>query len=339
MKCLIIRFSSIGDIVLTSPIIRCVKNQIKDIEIHFLVKERYAHIITYHPSITKIYTFYTHIKEILPALQEEKYDILIDLHKNYRSYYVRQSLNTATYSFRKLTIRKLLCTQLHYCFLPSKHIVDRYFEGLKQLHIQNDHQGLDFFIPSNTTIVLPDICKPYFIAIVVGASYYTKKIPLSLLQDICKLISYPIVLLGSTEDEDTSQSITKLYPNRIWNACGIFNIYQSALCIKQASLVISSDTGLMHIAAAFKKNMITIWGSTIPEFGMYPYYGDHHNILHQSFEVNNLSCRPCNKIGKNSCPKKHFKCMLQQPTKEIAMLSNYWMDLFIKQIKDIKKDH
>jgi ADP-heptose:LPS heptosyltransferase len=95
---------------------------------------------------------------------------------------------------------------------------------------------------------------------------------------------------------------------KVHNTCGDYTIHQSASIVRQSALVITNDTGLMHIAAALKKKVISIWGNTIPEFGMYPYYGAHPSsglIL----EVTDLPCRPCSKIGYEECPKGHFKCM------------------------------
>jgi len=127
--------------------------------------------------------------------------------------------------------------------------------------------------------------------------------------ELCTNISSPIVLLGGKEDADTAEKIVAALPDRknIFQGCGSFNLNQSASLVKQARAVISHDTGLMHIAAAFKKEIWSIWGNTIPGFGMYPYQTHHHVI-----ERNNLSCRPCSKIGYHHCPKKHFKCMEEQ---------------------------
>jgi ADP-heptose:LPS heptosyltransferase len=92
---------------------------------------------------------------------------------------------------------------------------------------------------------------------------------------------------------------------------------ESADLVKKSKLIITHDTGLMHIAAAFKKKIISVWGNTVPEFGMYPYYG---NSLAQNFqfEINGLRCRPCSKIGYAKCPRGHFKCMNQIKTDAIV---------------------
>ena len=142
-------------------------------------------------------------------------------------------------------------------------------------------------------------------ALVVGGSYYTKKIPLNKLIQICQVINFPIIILGGKEDKQIGDDLQKQFPDLI-NTCGQFSINESASIIKQAEWVITSDTGLMHIASAYNKKIISIWGNTIPEFGMSPYLPNPNNKL---LEIKNLECRPCSKLGYKSCPKAHFRCM------------------------------
>jgi ADP-heptose:LPS heptosyltransferase len=194
--------------------------------------------------------------------------------------------------------------------LPSKHIVERYFEAVAPLNVISDGEGLDYFLSDNEmvdtkAIYFNNTVTPYT-ALVVGGSYYTKQIPLAKLEEICTQIKTPIIVLGNKDDKLIADQLEKKYPQVI-NACGKYSINQSASIIKQSSLVITSDTGLMHIAAAFNKRIISIWGNTIPEFGMGPYKPNKDNLI---LEVKNLSCRPCSKLGFKKCPKGHFKCMM-----------------------------
>ena len=127
---------------------------------------------------------------------------------------------------------------------------------------------------------------------------------------ICKKIDQPIILLGGKEDEEKGKQIKDALGEKIYNACGKYNLNQSASLIKNAAKIITHDTGLMHIAAAFKKEIVSVWGNTVPEFGMYPYLsGTGHEGQGMLVEVKNLSCRPCSKIGYAKCPKGHFDCM------------------------------
>lgn len=153
-----------------------------------------------------------------------------------------------------------------------------------------------------------------YIACVIGGSYNTKKYPVEKWKEFCEKSPYPIILLGGPEDRAQGDLIAAADKIRIYNACGKFSLNESACLVKYSKLVISNDTGLMHVAAAYKKKIISLWGNTTPEMGMFPYYG--YNNLHTNVsndfrvaEVKHLSCRPCSKIGYSECPKKHFKCM------------------------------
>lgn len=336
MKILLIRFSSIGDIVLTTPVIRCIKNKYPHAELHFVTKKVNAHILEANPYLHKIHTLDNDIQPLLLELLKEKFDYIIDLHKNIRSRYIhfilRQAFNSnITYiSFNKLNIRKWLYTHLKLKVLPDKSIVDRYFVGLQKIQVSNDGQGLDYFIPKDSELKNEDLPLSHvygFVACAIGGQHATKQMPVEKWITLCKAIQHPIVLLGGKEDEVMANMIQQIDTVRIYNACGKFNLHESAHIIQKSKLVITHDTGLMHIAAAFKKTILSIWGNTVPAFGMFPYYGFNNlrgNVAPQSFlfQVNNLSCRPCSKIGYKACPKKHFDCMQKINVLEIAEKAN-----------------
>lgn len=310
MKILLVRFSSIGDIVLTTPILRCLKKQLPNIELHYLTKNKFLSVIENNPYVDKFHSINDSIFEITSELKKENYDYIIDLHHNLRTLKLKLTLGKKSFSFDKLNWEKFLMVQFKQNKLPNIHIVDRYFETVKTLGIKNDLQGLDYFIPTKDTVdiksQLPKSFQDGFNVLVVGGSYYTKQIPYNKLIEICNKSTFPLVLLGGKEDKAIAEAVVKLYPNKTINGCGAYNLNQSASIIQQAQKIITSDTGLMHIAAAFKKEIISVWGNTIPEFGMGPYLTDPKSKI---LEVKNLSCRPCSKLGHKNCPKKHFKCM------------------------------
>ncbi len=307
-KVLIIRFSSIGDIVLTTPVVRCAKAQLKDTEIHYVTKEVFKSILIHNPNIDKLHTFKEDISEIYEQLKAENFDVVIDLHKNLRSLRLKQKLGTKSYSFNKINLQKFVAVNFKQINkLPDRHIVERYFETVAHIGVVNDGKGLDHFINANDRVdvskLLPAANK--FVALVVGGSYFTKKIPLNKLTEICSTLNLPIIILGGKEDKIIADELQKQFP-QIINTCGQYSINQSASIIEQAEWVITSDTGLMHIASAYNKKIISVWGNTIPEFGMAPYIPNTENKI---MEIKGLSCRPCSKLGYKRCPKGHFKCM------------------------------
>jgi ADP-heptose:LPS heptosyltransferase len=179
---------------------------------------------------------------------------------------------------------------------------------LSVFDVTNDNKGLDYFIPENDRYDikgLNNVDKNY-IAFVLGATYFTKQIPNALVIKIIDSIGKMVVLLGGPDDIEKANEVEKASNSKVINLCGKINLNQSASVIEQSAIVITSDTGLMHIAAAFNKPIISLWGNTVPEFGMSPYLPKPKSAI---FENKDLKCRPCSKIGFNECPKKHFDCM------------------------------
>ena len=317
MKFLIIRFSSIGDIVLTTPVVRCLKKQVVTAEIHFLTKKSFAKIIEANPYIDKIHYLENDLQASIQQLQQEDFDYIIDLHHNLRTARVKRSLQKQSFSFNKLNWQKWLLTVFKINKLPAVHIVDRYMNTLKSFGVRNDGAGLDYFIGGEDVVNETDIPTSHlagYIGLVIGAAHNTKKYPLHKLEEFCTAINHPVIVMGGKEDADTGKQLSAIDPFKIYNACGKFNINESADLIRRAKMIITNDTGLMHIAAAFKRPVISLWGNTVPAFGMYPYYGADFLSRQQKspydiMEVNHLSCRPCSKIGYDKCPRGHFKCM------------------------------
>ena len=303
-KILIIRFSSIGDIVLTSPIIRCIKKQIPEVEIHYLTKECYKNIVSTNPYITKIHTLKDSLSDTIALLKAENYSYIVDLHNNLRSTLVKSMLRCPAGSFPKLNIRKWIYVKTkNKNVMPNIHIVDRYFSAVKKIGVTNDNLGLDFFGEEEINIPFGK-----YTVIVCGATHTTKQIPPKHIAKLAEKINGNIVLVGDKHDAERLKSIDITGKDNILNMCGKCTLAQSAYIVKNADIVITADTGLMHIAAAYKKDIITIWGNTTPQLGMYPYIPSIKN-KYISIEVDNLPCRPCSKIGYNQCPKKDFKCM------------------------------
>lgn len=317
MKFLVIRFSSIGDIVLTSPVVRCLKKQVPDAEVHFLTKESFHSIVASNPYIDKVHVLAHSWELMIEELKIEEYDHIIDLHNNVRTMRVKKALGKPAYTLDKLNIRKYIYVNLKWNVMPDVHIVDRELKTVESFGVKNDGGGLDYFIPEKDETKKTDIPASHYagyIAIVIGAALNTKKYPLHKLKELCTRINHPIILLGGKEDSKDGDEIASVDPVKIYNACGKFSINESADLVKKAKLVITNDTGLMHVAAAFKKPVISLWGNTVPSFGMYPYYGESFLSRQQKspydiLQVNKLWCRPCSKIGYNKCPRGHFNCM------------------------------
>lgn len=327
MNFLILRFSSIGDIVLCTPIFRCIKQKYPNAVIHFATKKKFATIVENNPYIDELKLLDNSFSEFYSGIKDFNYDYVIDLHNNIRTTRIKGLFflkKTRSYTFRKINTIKLLAVLFkRKSVLPKMHVVERYFKPLKNIDVFYDGQGLDYFIPDqvrkniqNTIVVTTST----FVAIALGGTYATKKMPKEKWLELLNGIGVPCVLLGGPEEMAMADWILKnTFNQKIYNYCGKLNLNESAAILEFSSGVITHDTGLMHIAAALNKNIISIWGNTIPEFGMYPLLPFNSNAMNQIVEVENLSCRPCSKLGYTSCPKKHFHCMQQIDLKFIEM--------------------
>ncbi|GAB5416716.1 MAG: glycosyltransferase family 9 protein [Crocinitomicaceae bacterium] len=322
MKILVVRFSSIGDVVLTTPVVRALKEQLPDIEIHFLTKQQFGSIVTPNPNIDTVHTIQKSIDEVLPQLKAEEFDWIIDLHNNVRTKGLKMKLRRPTKTFRKLNLEKWLLVNAKVNRMPEIHVVDRYFEAVAHLGASADGKPCDFFIEPENEVHLSDwkLNAQQYVAIAIGAQHATKCLPTEKMLELIDAIDDPIVLVGGPTDLEKSEAIVAKTGKEITNTVGHLNLQQSASLVKQAKHLITHDTGMMHIASSFEIPMSTVWGNTVPDFGMYPYQPT--NKRYTVHQVEGLKCRPCSKIGSESCPKKHFDCMMKQDISNIKERMN-----------------
>lgn len=301
LKILVVRFSSIGDIVLTSPVVRILKNQL-NAEVHFITKKVYKCLIEHNPNIDIIYSIDADIKEVVSELKNENYDWIIDLHNNIRSSQLKR-IKVKSKSYKKLNFQKFLFTNFGINRMPKTHTVDRFLDTISHLGVKNDGKGLDFFLSKKDEV---DILEKNYICFAIGGNHFTKILPTKKIIEICKKINKTIVLIGGEDDYNRAEEIENEVGGKVINLCGKYSVNQSAHIMKHAKFLITHDTGFMHIAAAFKMKIYSVFGGTHPELGFTPYLPNPENKI---IQVEKLSCRPCHRYGKSKCPEGHFNCM------------------------------
>ncbi len=320
MKVLVIRFSSIGDIVLTSPVLRCLKKQRPDCEVHFLTKAAYAPLVAHSPYVDQVHELHERLGPVIRVLRKEHFDLVIDLHHNARTLRVKTALGVRSRSFAKLNREKWLLVNLKMDRLPRIHIVDRYLETVAHLGVTNDGLGLDLFIPPGKEVgpeQLPAHFRQGYTAFCIGAGHMTKRLPVHKMIDLARQLVGPVLIVGAREDQEAAAAICTAVGGRAYDATGKFDLLSSASLIRQARSVVAHDSGAMHMACAFGRPVVSVWGNTVPAFGMGPYMPQHPDRARIS-EVTGLDCRPCSKIGFDRCPLGHFHCMEWQDTAQIA---------------------
>lgn len=290
-KILIIRFSSIGDIILTTPAIRCIKLQYKTVELHYLTKYKYKDILLHNPYLDSCHYFDNNFSEVIKNLKQEKYDIIIDLHNNMRSKMLRLALATKNYVYNKENFKKFLLINFGLNF-SKLHTVDRYFLPLKDLQIKNDNNGLDVCIDDNCNVGFNTSQK--YISWCIGGSYENKKLSDEQIVYVCNKLNLPIVFIGGPNEYDLAEKIiTKSSNNKLYNFCGKINFSESSYLVKKSNLLLTNDTSILHVGSAFKIPTISFWGCTKPELG----FSSYLNPI--SHEICSQNTRPCSKHGKN----------------------------------------
>ncbi len=299
--------------MLTTPVVRNLKNQMfEGVEIHYLTKNKFRSIVDSNPYITKVYGIDKSTNEVIEELKAEQYHYIIDLHRNLRSARVKRALKELSFSFEKYNWEKWLLVNFGINKMPKEHIVERYMATITRFDITNDNQGLDFFIPEGKDLPvnrLPDSHRKGFIALGIGAAHWRKKPRKEQYIAICNKLKYPIALVGGPAEKELGEEIAAATGSHVWNTAGSLSLNESASLVQQCKLIITPDTGIMHIAAAFKKPIISLWGATVPDFGMYPYQNE---ALNEMIQADHLTKRPCSKLG-TKCKYKECRCIDELP--------------------------
>lgn len=305
-KILIIRLSSLGDILLTTPFIRSIKNQFPGIEIDFVLREQYSDILKLNPYLNKVFSF-SRIKndnfEKLKEIYNSKYNLVIDLQNNLRSKKIVSEVKTQYVSFSKNSWKKFLLVNFKINNLKdAPQIPVRYAQTITGLKL--DEKGLDLFTDKSPSAELNQ--KENLIGFCPGARHFTKRWLKEYFIELGKKLTangYTIVLFGGKIDKEICAELA----NEIRGAINLFNsddVLQTSADMKLCKVIICNDSGLMHVASSVGTKVVTIFGSSVKEFGFTPY-----NCTNLILENNLLTCRPCSHIGRSSCPKKHFDCM------------------------------
>lgn len=320
MKILVIRFSSMGDIIYTTPVVRCLKKQIPGAEVHFLTKPAFKYIYDNNPYVDKLLLLKPTLSATIDDIKAEKYDHIVDLHNNLRTAIIKLRTGIPTSTYKKQPIKKWLSLKFKLKLISPTHLVDRYLKAVTSLGVVNDGQPIDYYIKAEHQLnkLLPESHQNGYIAFVIGATHFTKRMPNDKIIIICRQLKLPVVLLGGNDVKENGDIITAAIGTSVYNACGITSLDESVYLVSQAKSIIGFDTGLTHIAEAFNKPIASVWGGTVPDLlGVQPYMVKE--VLVAGID---LSCRPCSKFGLEKCPLGHFKCMNDMPEEPIVQFAN-----------------
>ncbi|MEN3040601.1 MAG: glycosyltransferase family 9 protein [Bacteroidia bacterium] len=305
MRFLLVRLSSMGDVVLTTPLVRALHERYPSAEIHFLTRAAYQSLLRFHPLIQKV-----HIWEKRHTIYTLKWTGVIDLQKNLRTLLVRRYISAEKITtFPKENFKKWLMVRLGQVY-QLRHVVERYGEALRAWGVSPDHLGpLEVHIPAEITesvraFLAKLSSEEKYIAVGLGGTYPTKRWYAEYYVSLLNRLGYPVVLLGGHSEIPDAIQIARELSVPVLNGVGQFSLLETAAAIKAARVLITHDTGTAHLGAAMQTPTAVLWGNTTPAFGMEPWKVPHLNI-----EIQSLSCRPCSKLGYRACPRGHHDCM------------------------------
>lgn len=319
-RVLFIRLSAIGDILLITPLIRIFHQQYPHAQIDILTKEAYAPLLQHHPLINHIITMpdsptFTEVISTASKIRQQNYSKIFDLQTHWRTYLISLIVglkNVARY--RKYAVRRFLLVHFKINSYPKEmeFIPKRYFSAFRHLPLEWSPERLELFIPDDLMTGIekkwPHSQDDLTIVVAPGAGRMTKRWPAEHFVELIGLLqnrlSAKIIMVGGKEDKIVCLEIEKEASHDLVNWCGETSLLETATILKKSRLVITNDTGVMHMAAAMQRKLIALFGPTVREFGFNPFMVDHRVIEHQT-----LNCRPCSYHGTDACPKGHFRCM------------------------------
>ncbi len=318
-RILILRLSSIGDIILSSFFIRQVARAFPNSKIDFVIKKQFNDLVKYNPNITNVYYVesekgYNQLYKLRKKLKNNNYDLVFDLHNNLRTRFLLAGISKSKkWKIKKDKILRALFVWFKINKYKSiKSIPLRYLETGTDTGIKDDQKGLELFwdrnIERNLNKKKPFLLKDKYIALAPGAAHYTKKWPIEYFMELVEILSKKqeenIIILGGPDDADDGNELE--LNNKVINLTGKLSLLESAIILKKAKVLISNDSGLMHMATAVQTPVLVIFGSTVEELGFFPFRSKYIIIQNKD-----LKCRPCSHIGKDYCPKGHFRCMVE----------------------------
>ncbi len=323
-KILIIRFSSIGDIVLTNPVVRFLRKQFPGARIDFVTKKEHAELVRWNPDLSNVILFDPASEGALAGLRrkirETRYDLIVDLHNSVRSRMLRTFSGARKVRvIRKQIIRRFLLVAFgKNLYKNPRSVTDRYCDTVRRFG--DPDPVVEFPLPDDIVGTATGrltagkfTSTDRLVGFAPSAMHFTKRWPMDRFVKLGIALAtsdrVKIVILGSAADAEYCADIAQLINSGAGAHCaehlaGKLSISESAVIAGLCGVFVTNDTGLMHLAAARGAKVVAIFGSTVREFGFSP-QGEGHVVM----ESRGLECRPCSHIGRSRCPKGHFRCM------------------------------
>jgi heptosyltransferase-2 len=335
-KTLVIRFSSVGDIVLSTPLLRALRRRFPEGQIDYLTKKEYAELVrsNHNLNVTHEYdptTGLPGLQRIKERIRAEQYDLIVDIHNSLRSKYVRSfSGATDIAVLKKRQFERFLLVKLKKNIYPGViSVSERYIEPVRKFGVEDDGKGLELHIPDEVLFAVSGKMARLklnefeeVIGICPSARHFTKQWPEERYAEtgirFAREHKAKVLVFGGPDDMQRCSAISgriraSAGADSVTDFAGQLSLMETAAAMQFCDVVVTNDSGLMHIAAAMQKKIVAIFGSTVQEFGFFPISAESVVL-----ERNGLYCRPCSHIGRSSCPEGHFRCMKEIEVGEVV---------------------
>jgi heptosyltransferase-2 len=315
---LVVRFGALGDVVLTTPLLRAIRRTHSDAAITVVTRERWAPVFAHNPHVAAIETpDRLGLRALARRLRGQAWDHRLDLHGSLRARAIRLLVGGRWRGWRKPRIRRALLVWTGVDRLtPAVPVAERYFAAARDLRVHPDDRPAEFFTsPEDERRAAAAAPPTPFVALAPGAAHATKRWPPDhwrALTGLLRGMGLGAVAVGTAAERDLLRA-----PHLV-NACGI-GLGATAALLRRALAVVAHDSGLMHVGTAVGTPVVALFGPTVPAFGYGPYHG-LSDIIERP-----LRCRPCSVYGSTHCPRGHHRCMIEIAPQEVATAVERWL--------------
>jgi heptosyltransferase-2 len=312
-KILVFRQSSLGDVILTLPVVAELKAKFPGSTIDFLTKKHYGSVVEYHPAVDRVMLFENNadFKEILGNIRSEKYDLFIDLQRNFRSLAISLYLfGTRRIAYKKRRLAREIIVRKPSLNLKVDHTINAYFHTLRRLGIDSPPSPPQMRLPEEAVKFADRFLgesfngiPPHLIALCPGARHIEKKWPFENYQAVAKILlrdpSVAILLIYSSAGllpENPGKPDPRII--RVKD----FHVLEVAALLSRCRAALTNDSGLMHLANAVGTKVAAIFGPTSPRLGFSP------ALPGSTIITRNVFCSPCSLHGEKPCRQPSKYC-------------------------------
>jgi heptosyltransferase-2 len=329
-RILVVRFSSIGDVILTTPLLRALRRRHPGARITFVTKRATAPLVEGNPAVDRVVALGPgeSVGALASRLRDETYTDGLDLHGSLRSRLLRWRIPARWHGYSKRALPRWALIHLHRDWYRAlTPTAERYFEAARELDVRPDGAPPEVIVPEAALEAMDrwrgraELPYPY-VALAPGAAHLTKRWPLDRWEMLARGLArrgVGVLALGGPDDGAAAESVARAAGPRGASAAGQTSLIETAALLARAAALVSGDTGVMHLATAVRTPVVALFGPTVRQFGFFP-YSDRAVVLERA-----LPCRPCSAHGGTACPLGHHDCLRTIGVAEVEAALGEWL--------------